>query len=114
MGREAGAVTGRPASERAAAMLSHRGLGAVLEAVCREYHVTHAEVLGRSRRQSIARARHCLCWRLAHEHGLSTVEIMPMVDRDKSTVWDAIEVHWQRIQRGEARAPEGVTLAGLG
>ena len=91
-------------------VLRTMGLGPTLHAVATAYHVTPNDILGRSRRQSIARARACLCWRLVHEHGLSTVEVMSLVDRDKSTVWEAIETHWRRIERGEATVPEGVTL----
>jgi len=91
--------------------LRRRGLGDTLDAVTLAYGVTSTDILRRCRHAAVVRARHCLCWRLVHLRGLSTVEVMHLVGRDKSTVWDAVERHWWRIRDGLA-TEETVTYAG--
>ncbi|MFO0739154.1 MAG: helix-turn-helix domain-containing protein [Labilithrix sp.] len=85
--------------------LAERDLLGLLDRVCREHHVTRAEVCSRNRSRSVANARHDLWWRLRHLHSLafSYVEIGRLFERNHTTVLHGVRA-WEAQMLAGRRA----------
>ena len=79
--------------------LRERDLDAIAVDVAARRGVPLAELCGRGRTQSVARARHEVWWRIRHhpERYLSLPEIARLFGRDHTTIKAGIEAHAQRL-----------------
>lgn len=82
-----------------------RGLGALLDEVCAEHHVTAAEALGALRVPHIVAARHAL-WGRLRALGWSHSAIGRLCDRDPTTVMAALGEKKRSAPRKAPRAAE--------
>ena len=99
------AVCGNAEEERAAAAASwcalvERGLGDVVEEVCRLRAVTFEELYSRSRTKNVSFARAELWWRLRshRDTNFSLKEIGTFFGRDHSTIHSGIQAHERRLR----------------
>jgi hypothetical protein len=69
----------------------------LLRAVCTKHGVTPNSVLGKSQQRAPTKARHEYVWLLKKELGMSLRQIGALIDKNWSTVSDAIEKHERRI-----------------
>jgi|HubBroStandDraft_6_1064221.scaffolds.fasta_scaffold1127873_2 chromosomal replication initiation ATPase DnaA len=86
-------------SNRIIDALRERDLDAIALDVAARRGVPLAELCGRGRTQSVARARHEVWWRIRHhpERYLSLPEIARLFGRDHTTIMAGIEAHAQRL-----------------
>jgi chromosomal replication initiation ATPase DnaA len=79
--------------------LRERDLDTIAVDVAARRGVPLAELCGRGRSQSVARARHEVWWRIRHhpERYLSLPEIARLFDRDHTTIKAGIEAHAKRL-----------------
>jgi len=83
--------------------LDARDLLSLVDDVCRHRRVPRAELCGRSRAQSVSRARHEVWWLLRYdpERFYSLLEIARLFGRDHATVLAGIAAHERRRPRAE-------------
>jgi len=101
--------------------LRERDLDAIAVDVAARRGVPLAELCGRGRSQSLARARHEVWWRIRHhpERYLSLPEIARLFGRDHTTIMAGIEAHAQRLAAAAiatseaASAPSGPLAMGI-
>ena len=96
--------------------LRERDLDAIAVDVATRRGVPLAELCGRGRSKSVARARHEVWWRIRHhpERYLSLPEIARLFGRDHTTIKAGIDAHAQRlaaIATSEAASAPSAPLA---
>jgi len=75
--------------------------------VARERGVTIEAILGRSRRKSVAAARHAVWYALYHQHAHSLKDVGALCDVHHTTVLGSIETHAERLGLWIAKAKCG-------
>jgi len=72
----------------------------ILEEVAVSTGVTVACLTGATRQSGIVRARHFAIWRMFTEAGASFAQIGRVMNRDRTSIQHAVEMHSRRIAGG--------------